>query len=434
MLNEQPWKFDANLIDGNLMNTRVLSGLALAFLLPSLAVAGENWPEFRGPTADGHSDSIGLPVRWSESENIAWKRAIHGRAWSSPVIWENRIWLTTATPDGKELFGVCIDRETGAIVHDVKLFDVAEPREIHVTNTYASSTPAIEAGRVYLHFGSYGTACLDSDTAKVLWTRRDLPCHHWRGPGSSPILFRDMLIVHFDGYDYQYVVALDKQTGETVWKSDRNIDYGTDNGDYKKAYGTPIVIEVAGRPQLISAAAKAALAYDPFTGDELWKIRYGQHSTATRPLFVDGLLYINSGFSKAELFAVRPDGSGDVTDTHVVWKLAKGVPSKPSQLLIDGLIYMINDAGVATCVEAASGEQVWQQRLGGKFSSSPIYADGRIYMSSHEGTTTVIEAGRQFKKLAENRLDSGFQASPAVSGKALYLRSETHLYRIEEGT
>lgn len=402
-------------------------------LLPSLLSAGENWPEYRGPTADGHSDSTGLPTHWSESQNIAWKTSIHGRAWSSPVIWEDQIWLTTATPDGRELFGVCIDRDTGEIVHDLKLFDVVEPREIHVTNTYASSTPAIEAGRVYLHFGSYGTACLDTRTAEVLWTRRDLPCHHWRGPGSSPILFDGMLIVHYDGYDYQYVVALDKQTGDTVWKVDRNIDYGTDNGDFKKAYGTPLVIEAGGRTQLISAAAKAAIAYDPYTGEELWKVRYPQHSTAVRPLYEDGLLFLNSGFSKAELLAVRPDGSGDVTDTHVVWKLTKGIPSKPSQVYVDGLIYMINDAGVASCVEAATGEQVWQHRLGGNFSSSPIYADGRIYMSSHEGTTTVIEPGRKFNKLAENQLDTGFRASPAVSGNALYLRSETHLYRIEEG-
>jgi len=415
------------------MRTRLLCSLCFALLIPSAALSGEHWPEFRGPSADGQSPATGLPVSWSENENIAWKTAIHGRAWSSPVIWDDRIWLTSATPDGSQLYGVCIQRDTGEILHDVKLFDVAEPREIHVTNTYASSTPAIEDGRVYLHFGSYGTACLDSRTAEVLWTRRDLPCHHWRGPGSSPILFRDRLFVHYDGFDYQYVVALNKQTGETIWKVDRDIDYGTDNGDFKKAYGTPIVIDAGGRLQLISAAAKAAIAYDPFSGEELWRIRYGQHSTAARPLYVDGLLYINSGFSKAELFAVRPDGSGDVTDSHVVWKLAKSVPSKPSQLLIDGLIYMIHDAGVATCVDASTGKQVWQQRLGGKYSSSPIYADGHVYFSSHEGTTSVIEAGRRYKQLAQNQLESGIQASPAISGKAIYLRTEKHLYRIEDG-
>ena len=215
------------------MKTLILAAAACA--LPLSLRADTNWPEFQGPRANNQSDATDLPTTWSETENVQWKTPIHGRGWSSPVIWGNQIWMCTATEDGKEMSGICVALDTGKIVYDLKLFHNAEPRFCHSMNSYASCTPAIEAGRVYLHFGSYGTACVDTGSGKTIWTRRDLPCDHWRGPGSSPILFEDLLIVHFDGYDYQYIVALNKETGETVWKKDRNIDFQTDNGDFKKA-------------------------------------------------------------------------------------------------------------------------------------------------------------------------------------------------------
>lgn len=283
-----------------------------------------DWPQLRGPTGDGHGQATNLPVTWSEQESVAWKTPIHGRGWSSPVVWGDQIWLTTAAEDGRQFYAVCVDAKSGQIKHDVHLFDTETPDEIHVTNSYASPTPVIEQDRVYVHFGTYGTACLDTRTGDVLWQRRDLPCNHWRGPGSSPILFEDLLIVHLDGYDLQYVAALDKQTGATRWKTDRNIDYQTDDGDLKKAFCTPIVIEVAGQLQLISPAAKATIAYDPRTGRELWRFRYENHSATARPLFGHGLLFLNSGFSKAELYAIKPGTSGDITDTHVVWKVDRG--------------------------------------------------------------------------------------------------------------
>ncbi len=405
----------------------------LLFVLSAFSIisAAENWPEFRGPSGDGSSDATGLPSEWSESKNVTWKTAIHGRGWSSPVVWGDQIWFGTATEDGTEMFAICVDKNSGKIVHDIKLVHNDEPQFCHSLNSYASPTPIIEEGRVYVHFGSYGTACLDTKTAKTIWERRDLPCNHWRGPGSSPILFDGMLIVHYDGYDYQYIVALDKTTGKTIWKKDRDIDFGTDNGDFMKAYCTPIVIEVDGRQQLISPAAKATIAYDPANGDEIWRLRYREHSATARPLFGQGLLFINTGFGKAQLYAVSPDGKGDVTETHVKWIVKKSVPSMPSQLLIDGLVYMIHD-GVATCLEAKTGEMVWQQRVAGKYSASPIFADGKIYFFSREGKTTVIRPGREYDEVAVNQLDAGFMASPAVTGKSLILRTETHLYRIEE--
>ena len=407
--------------------------MALA-VLASAASAGENWPEFRGPGRNGHSDARGLPLTWSQTENIKWKTPIHDRGWSSPVIWADQIWLTTATKNGRQMFAVCVDRKTGKIVHDVKVFDVAKPDRIASMNTYASPTPAIEAGRVYVHFGTYGTACLDTKTAQVLWARRDLKCEHHMGPGSSLMLFEKLLIFHVDGCDVQYVVALDKATGKTVWKTDRSVDYSRIHRFTRKAFCTPILIEWSGRLEMISPASRALLAYDPRSGQELWKVRHGGWSMTPRPLFGHGLLFVIVDYDYPELWAVRPGGKGDVTDTHVAWKIPRGkhMPQKPSLLLVGQLIYLISDRGVAGCVEAKTGRIVWQKRLPGEYSASPIYADGRIYLFSERCQTTVLQPGRECKVLATSELDGRVMASPAVAGKAIFLRTETHLYRIEK--
>lgn len=411
-----------------------IAGFCLSICVASYLAAADDWPQFRGPAGDGHADATGLVTTWSEQEHVAWKTPIHGRGWSSPVVLNNQIWLTTATEDGHQMYAVCLDAKTGQVLHDVHVFDVAEPAEIHVTNSYASPTPVIEPGRVYVHFGCYGTACLDTSTGHILWQRRDLPCNHWRGPGSSPILFEDLLIVHFDGYDFQYVVAFDKATGATRWKVDRNIDYQTDDGDLKKAFCTPTIISVRGQPQLVSPAARATVVYDPRTGQELWRVRYANHSATARPLFGHGLVFLNSGFAKAELLAVRPDGQGDVTDTHVVWSTDRGIGSKPSQLLVDDLLYVVHDQGTASCLEALTGKLVWQKRLGGSFSASPLLADGKMYFMDEDGVTTVIRPGRTCVVLATNRLDDGCMASPAVTDGAIILRTKTHVYRLDQRT
>jgi outer membrane protein assembly factor BamB len=406
-----------------------------AAIVMALAVgpgwAGDTWPEHRGPSADGHSDGTDLPSRWSETENIAWKTAIHDLGWSSPVVWNNQIWVTTATEDGRRMFAVCVDRRTGQIVHDVKVFDVEAPETIAKVNSYASPTPAIEKNRVYVHFGTYGTACLDTNTGDVHWARRDLKCHHHMGPGSSPILFDKLLIFQVDGTDVQYVVALDKATGETVWRTDRSMDYRAVHPFCRKSFCTPVVIRAGNRLQLVSPGSKAVMAYDPFRGDELWKIRYYGWSMVPRPLYGHGLVFVVMDYDHPELWAMDPEGHGDVTDSHVAWKLRKGVPSTPSLLLIGELMYMLSDDGVATCVEAKTGEIVWQDRVEGEYSSSPVYADGRIYVFNHDGAATVIKPGRQFEPLAVNKLDGRCMASPAVAGKALFVRTKTHLYRIE---
>jgi outer membrane protein assembly factor BamB len=396
------------------------------------AGAAENWPQFRGPTGDGVSKAQGLPIRWSEEEHVAWKTAIHGKAWSSPVIWDAQIWMTTAPPDGKQLQVVCVDRDSGRIVHDFTLFEVEKPQFCIPFNSYASSTPVIEQGRLYVHYGSAGTACIDTSTAKVLWTRRDLPCNHFRGPASSPILYGDLLIVALDGFDYQYVVALDKRTGETVWRKDRNIDYGTDDGDAKKAYCTATLIEVGGQPQLVYPSAGATIAYVPATGEEIWRVNHGGMNASARPLFGDGHLYINTAAGGLKMFSMHVGERGDVTNTAVDWKAAQGVPTRSSQLLIGNRLFMVSDAGIATCLDAKEGKPVWQKRLKGDFSASPVCAEGHIYFFNQDGESFVVAASDEYQLLATNTLEAGCMASPAIYDRALYVRTKTHLYRIEQ--
>jgi outer membrane protein assembly factor BamB len=416
--------------------------IAFLFILFSASLSAQ-WPQFRGPDGNGIAATADVPITWAEGTNVRWKTPIHGRAWSSPVILDSQIWMTTATPDGRELSAVAVDQETGKILYDLKLFRVEKPQYAHPFNSYASPTPVMEPGRVYVTFGSPGTAAIDTKTGNVLWERRDLECNHFRGAGSSPIIFGDLLIMHFDGSDVQYVIALNKKTGKTVWRTIRSVDFkdlGADGkpeaeGDYRKGFATPHVITVNGEPLLVSIGSKATYGYDPRSGKELWRIEERtNHSGSTRPVAAHGLVFYPSGFATGELLAVKPDGRGDVTSTHVVWRTNQGVPKKPSILLKDDLIFMINDVGIVTCLEAKTGTVVWKSRLRGTYSASPVLASGRVYVFDEDGKTTVIEAGREFKVLAENQLDDGFMASPAIAGRALFLRTRTHLYRIEAGS
>ena len=409
-------------------------------LLAVALIAAAQWTEFRGPQGTGSVPDAKIPERWSETENVRWKVPVHGRAWSSPVVLGQQIWLTTATPDGKQLYAMAFDKDTGKTIHDLKLFDVATPQFAHSFNTYASPSPVIEPGRVYITFGSPGTAALDTASGKVIWERRDLECNHFRGAGSSPIIYRDLLIMHFDGSDVQYVVALDKRTGRTVWKTPRSVDFKDiepdgrikADGDFRKAFATPIVVTAGTQPVLISPGSMAAYGYDPLTGKELWRLEERtSFSSSTRQVAGHGLVFYTTGFNTGQILAVRPDGRGDVTATHVAWRSTRGAPKKPSLLLHDDLLFMVNDNGVLACVEAKTGTEVWTGRLSQTYSASPISAGGRVYFFGEDGKATVIEAGRTFKVIAENTLDDGFMATPAIDGAALYVRTKSHLYRIE---
>jgi outer membrane protein assembly factor BamB len=295
--------------------------------------------------------------------------------------------------------------------------------------------------RVYITYGSAGTACLDTRSGKILWTQRDLYCNHFRGAGASPSLFENLLILPFDGSDAQFIAAMDRDTGKVVWKTDRSVDFEDiepdgkprQDGDFRKAFATAHVGVIDGKPLLISPGSKASYAYDPRTGRELWRIEDKKHfSASSTPVFGHGMIFIPTGLARGELWAVKPGGSGVVNDSHVVWKVRRGVPNKPSVLLIEDRLYMCDDGGIVSCLDAKTGDEIWKDRVPGPFSASPLYANGRIYLFNEIGKTFVIEAGRAFNKLAESELDGGFMASPAVVGNALYLRTKTHLYRIEK--
>jgi outer membrane protein assembly factor BamB len=353
-----------------------------------------------------------------------------------------QIWLTTATEDGHDFFAIGIDAGSGQMRFNEKVFHSDHPEPLGngaSMNCYATPSPVIEPGRVYVHFGRFGTACLDTSNGKTIWKREDLQCRHYRGPASSLISFENLVIATMDGVDVQYLVALDKQTGKTVWKTDRSVVWNDENvpgpmakdGDLRKAHSTPLIVSVAGKPQMLTGGAKAAYGYDPRTGRELWRVQYPDWSTAPRPLFDQGMAFFVTGLSNRELWAVKTDGQGDVTDTHVAWKLGRHVGVYASPLLVDGLIYTAADENYVTCVEAATGQIVWTERIGGKYAASPIYADGRLYFFSQQGTTTVLKPGRTLSVLATNTLADGFMASPAVADKAFVLRTKTHLYRVE---
>lgn len=401
------------------------------------SASGAFWPQFRGPTGDGHANQrANPPTNWSETENVRWRSEIPGKAWSSPVAWGDSIFVTTATENGLSMSTVALDRNSGAIRWNKEVFANAETqKDFHAFNSYASPTPVLDGQYLYVSFGAYGTAALKPDSGEIVWQRRDLQCNHYRGSGSSPILFRNMLIYHMDGYDKQFVVALNKKTGETVWKIDRVVDYGTDDGDIKKAFGTPQIIEVAisgsaeKQIQMISTTSKAVLAYDPNDGKELWRVRYSEFSSATRPLFDGEHIFLNTGFSKGKLISIGAGGKGDITQTHVAWEASKAIGSKPSPLLIGSdLICTLADGGILSAMNRATGDVVWQERLGGDFSASPILAGNRIYCLDEKGKGHVYSIDG--KQLGVNTLNAGCLASPAVLGDDLIVRTRTSVYCI----
>jgi len=422
--------------------------LGLISLTVGASETRADWPEFRGPSGDGHAPMppdgqlVGLPLHWSETNNIKWKTAIPYRGWSTPVVSDGQVWLTTAMEDGHDFYAIGLDAKSGAVQFNERLFHSDQPEPLGngaSMNCYATPSPVIESGRVYVHFGRFGTACLDTHTGKTRWKREDIQCRHYRGPASSLVSFENLLILTMDGVDVQYLTALDKKTGKTVWKTDRSVAWNDENvpgpmardGDLRKAHSTPLIVTANGEPLMLSGGAKAAYGYNPRTGEELWRVQYPDWSAAPRPLFDKGLAFFVTGLAKREMWAVKTDGKGDVTDTHVAWKLDRHVGTYASPLLVDGLIYTAAEENYVTCIEATTGQVVWTERIGGKHAASPIFADGRLYFFSQQGTTTVLKPGRTLSVLAKNMLADGFMASPAVDGKALFLRTKTHLYRVE---
>lgn len=408
--------------------------------------AAEDWPQFRGPRGDGTSLATHLPLSWSETNNVVWKARLPGRGRSSPVVLGEKVFLTTALeqnirrtrigPDDMQtathvtLKALCMDRANGKILWEVLLFEVENPDPVHWLNSWATPSPVVEPGRLYCDFGTFGTACLDSETGKVLWQRR-LPLDHQVGPGSSPVLHSNLLVLVRDGRDAQYVTALDKKTGETVWKTDRPaIQVGSPN--LKKSFSSPLFVPGENQTQMIATGPHWVVSYDPLTGKEIWRARHGEgFSIGTCPVFAHGLAFIGTGCFKAQMLAIRADGKDDVTATHVAWKSNRAIPVMSSPVIAGDDIYWVSDDGMVCCSDARTGQSRWQERLGGSYLASPIFAAGRLYFFSQEGKTTVLKPGRQLERLSENALPGPVIATPAIAGESIFFRSDSYLYRIE---
>lgn len=432
-----------------LLSMAPMSGDAAAEALPA-------WNQWRGPAGQGHAPAAkDLPRAWSESENVAWKTPVDGKGWSSPVLADGRLWLTTAveTPLSEaekadrlanvenssslqvsgpvSLRAVCLDAATGKVLHDIELFRQSQPDPIHSLNSYASPSPILDGGRLYCHFGTNGTACVDAATGAIVWSHTLQKIKHENGAGGTPVLFENRLIFDCDGSDLQYIVALDTATGAVAWKTERSGERNPEP-QLKKAYGSPIVTEIGGRPVLLSTGADWLYAYDPTDGRELWKQAYGVlgFSIVPRPIVGHGMAYVSTSFMQPELLAVKLP-SGDALP-EIAWRVKKSVPNIPSPILVGDEIVMVSDKGVATCLDAASGEVRFSERLGGNFCSSPLYADGRIWVGNREGQTFILTPGKEFHVEATNQLDGEIMATPIAVGPALFLRTDKAVYRIEQ--
>ena len=422
-------------------------------LLASLSVSAGDWPQWRGADGSGHISGTGYPTTWSETENVAWKTELPGQGHSSPVIAGDEIWLTSATAEpiteearkrklaentgsqpltlvGKlSMRALCVDRKTGELVKNIELLTHEDPQWTHEINTFASPSPVLDDGKLYCSFGSHGSACLDIKTGKVLWTNQELSVLHENGPGSTPVVWGDYMIEHYDGSDQQYIAALNKDTGKLAWKTKRSGEMNT-NPQLQKAYGTPLVVNIDGRDQVISPAADWLYSYDPTTGEELWKLNYGQlgFSIVPRPVYGHGMIYFSTSFMKAQVQAVTVENGKPRT----VWKQDSGAPKIPSPILVGDELYYINDKGIATCVDAATGKVHWEKRLGGNIAASPAYADGHLYFQNREGDTYVVEPGTEFNLLHTNHLDGGHWASLAGADGEFFARTDKALYCIRK--
>ena len=407
---------------------------ANAVPVPTTHATSADWPEFRGPTGQGHATTTQLPLEWSPGKNVVWKTPLPGVGWSSPAISRGQIFLTTAVAGSENrpsLQVICLDSNNGAELWTKEVFTSAETQAqpIHQKNSQASPSPIVEGDFIFAHFGHHGTACLDR-SGKIIWRQQSLSYEAVHGNGSAPIIVEDKLIFSADGSKDPLVAALDKKTGEIRWKFNRAMEV-----KQKFSFCTPLLITVDGRAQIISPGSGAISALDPLDGHEIWRVRYGAgYSVIPRPVFAHGLLFIATGYNRADLLAIRVDGLGDVTDTHIVWRTTKGAPLTPSVIVVGDELYAVNDAGIATCWDARTGTLHWQEKIEGNYSASPLAAAGRIYFQSETGVGSVIAASRTFAKLATNALEERTLASYAVCENALIIRTEHNLYRFAENS
>lgn len=415
------------------MRRLVLAGLVVLVVTPALTAA--DWYQFRGPTGQGHADDARLPTEWDQKKNVAWRTELPGKGWSSPVVAAGRIYVTTAvptetTPPDYSLRTICLDAKTGNIVWNVEVFteDGKTAPKPHPKNSHASPTAVVEGGRVYVHFGHMGTACLNAADGARVWANRDLKYQPVHGNGGSPVVVGDRLIFAIDGGGKQAMIGLDKATGQLAWETPRRTTP-------QKAFSfcTPLPVTVNGAEQVVCPGSEVIQGCDPRTGRELWRVTFDSgYSIVPRPVVGNGLVYFSTGYDNPVTYAVRPDGTGDVTKTHVAWTAKAGAPRNASPLLVGDALYLVNDGGLVTCRDAKTGAERWNEPLGGAYSASPVYAGGLIYLLAEDGTGTVFKGGAGYEPVAKNKLGERALASYGVDGHALLIRTEKALYRVEK--
>jgi outer membrane protein assembly factor BamB len=407
---------------------------AVLILISFNSAIAENWPCFRGPTRQGISNEKDIPIEWSQTSNIAWKTPIPGIGWSSPIVFDDRIFVTTATDEGASFRLLCLDRRTGDILWN-KLVHRQHPGHKQQFNSYASCTPITDGRRIYV-LAFDGTLAAVSNDGRIIWTYQEFEYFSEHGLAVSPILYKDLLIVPFDGsssgpdkklgwqkpWDKGLVLAVDKNTGDVKWRGRRGLS--------RIAHVTPQILSENGRDQLISSAGNVVQGFDLETGRRIWTAENSGEGVVPSVVIGDGLIFVTSGFGDSAIRAIRTGGRGDVTKTHIVWESKEDVSKIPSMLFVRPFLFFVTDTGVAKCLKATTGQEIWRERLGGKHSASPIWADGRIYFLSDKGKTTVLESSDEFKVLAENKLNEKCIASPAVSQKQIFIRSEKNIYCI----
>ncbi len=434
-----------------MIRTTALTALSISLLtvLSSAQPATKPvyWPAKGGPTQDGivpAADEARIPLAWdwASGKNIAWRTPLEGLGHSSPVIGGDMIWFTSATADGTKQFVYGIDRHSGKIVHHEVVFENAAPEELgNPINNYAAPSPVLEEDALYVHFGTYGTARIDPATGKKVWERRDINARHFRGPGSSPIIYGDLIILTFDGIDQQYVTALDKKTGKSIWKTARTTDYGdldkegkpTRDGDMRKAYHTPGVFEMGGKQVLVSIGSRAAFGYELSTGKELWTIRHGGFNAAIPPLRFQDMLILNTGSERAHTICVRIDDkmSGDITDSHVLWDREKRNASEAAPVVVNGTLYQTTRGGIVSAADVKTGKDLWDDRLAGKHVPAPLVLGDKMLFCNDRGECFLVRASpEKFEILGQNQLGEQITASPAEADGALYIRSSGALYKI----
>lgn len=405
----------------------------LAAINESYGRANDFWPEFRGPGAQGISTATNVPVHWSAASNIAWKVAVPGKGWSSPVMADGKIYLTTAVEGegGSEmsLRVICMSAADGRMLRNKEAIhpEASTITPGHQKNSQASPTPIIRGDKLFAHFGHMGTACLALD-GKVLWRQQGVKYSPVHGNGGSPVLVDSELVFGCDGARDPFIVALDAATGEIKWQTPRNT-----TARKTFSFGTPLVVKNGAATEVISTCSGFVGGYDPKDGRELWRFRYGEgYSVVPRPVLFGNLMFISSGFDYPILYAVNLDAaSGDITGAHTAWSYNKQVPTTPSMLVIGKELYFVSDGGIASCVDAQTGSLHWSERLGGGFSASPVFAEGRIYFQNETGEGYVIKAGTQFELIAKNDLGEQSLASYAVADNELFIRTAEHLWAVE---